>query len=570
METARRRGEDRRLIGEMLVERGLVSCAGLRTGLEEQRQSGGRLGYNLLRLGSVASAPFHLFLKDHLPALAPDLVEAIRGAPSIDLLPARLAYHYGMVPVRVEDGVLDLAVATADHPALLPAVEQLTGLRVEPIVCPPPLIAGALQRWYPGEIEPGVVFRAFGDHRFVISDARRGIRPLLPELVRPDAPSSDWLRAITAEAIRRGCRRILLEPHDDGARALMNGAAGDAATLAIPRGVYPGLARLIEGVSGMASRGRVVPRDGRVEFSAGDRRLAGSIRSLPGLRGGTFQIDLRVRRVRALGRDVRWARLPDLTADLDRMRRDHRGVLLIAGAGPDDLAAGADAVLDLLEDRLPVRASIGDWLPPRPGMRVIGTREPDEAVPIEAMIRRALEEEPDLLLLPVFERRREAGPILELALRQALIVPVLAADAFEAAEWVARSAHGDPRAAGAVVGIVASRLMERLCAECRHPFDPHDLLSPGPRHRSAGPGRYYVAQGCCSCRGSGLLDLEPVFEYIPGAIARSFQPMSDAAAMRDRCAQDGMTTLFHAGLQQAAAGAVDVREPLRLLLHDLS
>ena len=152
---------------------------------------------------------------------------------------------------------MELAVATADRPSLILAVEQLTGLRVEPIVCPPALIAASLQRWYPGEIEPGILYRAAGDNLFVISDRSRGIRPALPELLRADAASSDWLRAIGGEAMRRGSRRIRIEPHGGAARAALNGSGDGTEFIPIPRGAYPGIMQLLEGISGMAARGRV-------------------------------------------------------------------------------------------------------------------------------------------------------------------------------------------------------------------------------------------------------------------------------------------------------------------------
>lgn len=568
MEWVRKGGDNRRLLGDMLIERGLVSRSGLRSCLEEQRLRGGRLGYNLLKSGNVTPAAFHLFLRDHLSVIAPDLVESIRSTPAIDLIPARLAHHYGMLPIRVEDGVMDLAVATADRPALIPAVELLTGLRVEPIVCPPALIAASLQRWYPGEIEPGILFRAAGDNQFVISDRARGIRPALPELLRPDAAPSEWLRAIGGEAMRRGSRCIRIEPHGGGARAVLTGGESGAAFVPIPRGAYPGVMCLVEGISGMAARGRVVPREGRMALRADERHLIASVRAIPGINGGTSVLDLRHRRVRELGREVRWARLPELASALESVRRERRGMILVAGPGAEEQAAGAGAILDLLEEGLPSRAALGSWLPGRPEVRALEGIG-DDPVPLEVRVSRALEGQPDLLLLPEINLSEDPGPMLELANRQVLIAPLPVGDAFEAAEWLIRWTGGGARSTGSIAGILATRLLERLCDACRHPFDVHDLLSPGPRYRAAGPGRYFLTQGCASCRESGVIDLEPVFEFLPGPLARSFSLRVDAPSMRERCARDGMNTLFHAGLQQAAAGAVDVREPLRLLLHEL-
>jgi len=111
--------------------------------------------------------------------------------------------------------------------------------------------------------------------------------------------------------------------------------------------------------------------------------------------------------------------------------------------------------------------------------------------------------------------------------------------------------------------------MERLCVACRHPVDPFEFLLPAPGHRGAPSGAYGVAQGCASCRTSGLLLWEPIFEFLgplPGE--ELLLPDVPARALREDRARRGTETLFLAGLAKAAAGIVDAREPLRLLLHE--
>src|SRR5881409_802058 len=113
--------EDHRLLGDLLVEAGIATRKAVGSGLEEQRLRGGRLGYNLLKLGLAAPAAIHLFLKDNFETLAPELADTLRTSPAVDLIPGKLAHFYGMVPANIEDGVLALGLMTADLPALIPA-----------------------------------------------------------------------------------------------------------------------------------------------------------------------------------------------------------------------------------------------------------------------------------------------------------------------------------------------------------------------------------------------------------------------------------------------------------------
>ena len=80
---------------------------------------------------------------------------------------------------------------------------------------------------------------------------------------------------------------------------------------------------------------------------------------------------------------------------------------------------------------------------------------------------------------------------------------------------------------------------------------------------------YGVSQGCASCLTSGLLLWQPVFEFLSASPAEDlFMPEVPARVRREDRARRGMETLFLAGLKKAAAGIVDAREPLRLLLHE--
>jgi hypothetical protein len=255
-------GSDRRLLGDLLLEAGLVSRSGLETGLAEQRLRGGRLGYNLLRAGRVTPAAFYLFLQDHLPVLSADLVETMRSAPAADRLPARLVHHYQVAPVRVEAGVLHLAVANADLPGLFPALTELTGLRVDPLVCPPALIADCLARSWPAEVEPGVVHRPAGDSILVVSDRSRGLRPHRIETLPEDAPGSEWLRAMAAEAIQRGARRVRIEPEPAEMSVAFEEPLGDESRAGLPPGAYRHPSLLL-GLPRIAAR-PVAPREGRL------------------------------------------------------------------------------------------------------------------------------------------------------------------------------------------------------------------------------------------------------------------------------------------------------------------
>jgi len=547
MVPARRAREERRLLGELLLEAGIVTPEGLRVGLEAQRLSGGRLGCHLVRLGSVVPASLHLYLGEYLEALRPDLVRDVREGAAAGAIPARLAHHYGLVPVRASDGVLDLAVASPDALALKPAIEVLTGLKVEPIICPPALIAEGLDRFYPGEVEPGLVFRGAGDHVLVLADPVRGVSPEAPDRLAPGAPPSAWLRAILAEAVRCRSRRAEIMPRADRTEIFLAGREERALAHTLPRGPYAGIAALIEGLARIAARGRILPRDGRFTLLLGGKRVIVSVLALPGLQGYSYLLDLREETVVPRPPAEYASALPGFTEILDRMASERRGLIVLAGTDPPEITTGLDLLLALLGDRLPRRAVAAGWQSARwPGLAdsdhrpdLIATRWPADPMDLASLMGEARE--------------------------RVVVAAIDAVDAFDAVRKVARrGADAGPIAVSA--GVLAVRHLEALCQACRVGFDLADVLAGVPQPRALPGDEFWTSPGCAACRGSGALSLEAVSEFLPMEACPPPRPAGlRARRPGEERALQGRGAMLQASVRAAAEARIDVKEALRLL-----
>lgn len=543
----RRATEQRRLFGELLLEAGLVTPDGLRAGLEAQRLSGGRLGCHLVRLGSVLPASLHAYLGECLEMLRPDLVRDVQEGAAASALPARLAHHYGVLPVRAADGVLDLAVSSVDALALGPALGLLTGLAVEPIICPPAFIARSLERFYPGEVEPGVIFRSAGDHLMLLADSERGLDPVPPDRLPPGAPASAWLRAILADAIRRQARRVEIVPRGDTTDILLVGRGERTLGHSTPRGPYAGIAALIDGLARIAARGRILPRDGRFTLLLrGGRRVVVSVLALPGLLGHSYLLDLRDESVpsrRSADSEV----VPSgLAPVLDRMASEGRGLILLAGVDPTEHGAGLDLVLGLLGDRLQRRAVPARWW----DSRWNGASGPDD--------------QKDLIATRFPAGVQDRASLYALARERLVLAAIEAVDTSEAAAEVARPG-GATGPFPEPAGILAVRLLEALCLTCRLSFEFAEVLAAVGLSDMSHGDSFWTSPGCAACRGSGSVRLEPVGQFLPLLQAGAPRPSLRARPRGEAPLQDGRRGLFREAVRAAAEARIDVKEVLRLL-----
>ena len=545
---AARPAEERRLLGDLLLEAGLVDRAGLRRALEAQGLAGGRLGWHLLRLGTVLPAPFHAFLDLHLEAMRPDLLESVRAGAAASLIPAGLAHHYGMVPIReTGDGVLELAVAHADEPHLPAAVASLTGLKVEPVICPPSLIGEALARHYPEEVEPGVLYRSIGDNVLVLPSGSDDAEAERLGRLGTGARPADWLRAILAAARGMGARRIDLEPCATGIDlSFTTPADGRRPPLRLPSGAYAGLAALVEGLARIVARGRILPREGRFVVDRDGQRSVVSVLGVPGLAGRIYTLDRRDEIVVGPSAADLAATLPALRRTMDSLVDRGAGLLVLAVPGPGEWASAADVVLALLGDRVQRRAARGSWNAPVPA---------GHDWPVA-----------DLVVDATPWREGEGGRALAAAARQIVIATFDAPDAFVAGEAIARRLTGSGARADCLRGIFSVRHLEALCTSCRIPWEAPDLALPSLPASPFGP--LWTAAGCAACRGSGRFEVMRVGEFLPIEPGDLAPPPRPARRWREAQAGRGLPTLGVAAMRAALSGCVETREVLRILLHE--
>jgi len=122
---------------------------------------------------------------------------------------------------------------------------------------------------------------------------------------------------------------------------------------------------------------------------------------------------------------------------------------------------------------------------------------------------------------------------------------------------------------GSLLGILAQRLVRRLCKKCRAPVDdPAKYLEryEVPAPEDAREWTIYEPRGCNWCRQTGYRSRHGIFELLP-VDARFHEPIlrrASAAEIQTLAEQCGMKTLFRDGLRLVREGITDLREVLRV------
>ena len=554
----------RKRIGELLLESGIISADQLTEALAEQQRAGGRLCYNLIRLGHLKTDELVGFLRDQFGVAAVNLERYRIPEDVLRLIPADFARDRRVVPLHVLGSTLTVALIDPSREEDIAAVRELTGLEPEPVVCPEAALEAALARFYPANASGG---GGAGEGVLDLNEAGDA-RQTAPAGLSHEAGSPEaWLRRFILQAVRRRSREIHLEPSEEGLRSryrvagvLQSGEVAPPEQLGEIASCALALAGLPAPVPGAG------PRDGSFRIHARSRWLRATLSSFPTVFGE--RIVIRIVDESLLERDFQELGMSREVADeTQRLLGLRQGVILInapCGQGGhttfynllSHLRGKGERNIMTLESQ--VRFSIPGISQSRAG----GGAGMGFAAGLQSVLR----QDPDVIGLTDVPDR----PTIEMVFaagRRCLVVALCAlSDNHQALQWI-RDAGISAATQGLLLrGLLAQRLLHRICGACRAPIGEPVPLVEGLRDRRVEELVFHTGRGCEQCGGAGRAGRVAIFELL------SFRDsVRDRLLRGDPCqmlieeAQRlGMWSLREDGILKASQGLVDIREVLEV------
>ncbi|MEJ2203120.1 MAG: GspE/PulE family protein [Gemmatimonadota bacterium] len=449
-----------KVLGRLLAEAGVVSDQAVERALQEQHDTGQRLGRVLIEAGEVSEEAVARALAGQLglPFEEAPLVpqRMALGAVSRDLARSRR-----VVPLQL--GPRSVVVAMAD-PLDLAAVDDLqfqTGRRVEARVAAPSAVSEALDRSY--------------------VDRLGGLVEALPDELRhaPEVPDQDLVRATRSAPVVRLVDRILQAAIEDDAsdvhveetggdvrvRYRIDGVLRQAAE--IPAAARKALLSRLKVMAGMDIAVRRRAQDGRISMRHQNRGFTLRVSTLP-VNGGEKAV------VRILDQDAAPRSLGHLGLagrDLRRIRRmlgGGEGVLLAAGptgSGKSTTLFAALSELDLEHQNVVTLEDPVEYRLPGANQVQVDRRA---GLAFADALRAVLRQDPDVVMVGEIRDRETAEIAMAAAVTGHLVLSTI--HTTDAPGAVARLIHmGVPPflVAGGLTGVIAQRLVRRLCTACR-------------------------------------------------------------------------------------------------------
>jgi general secretion pathway protein E len=552
-------------LGELLVRLNRLSTRDLDQALVAQGEIGDLLGRVLVRLGLLTEADIARALSVQLRlklVSASDFPEAPLQVPGIetDYLLAHL-----VLPLAIEDGKLYVAMAVPQDEFTIKALRLATGLRVRPRVAVESELRAALEHLYapPEEDESeeghGLSDFAGGDSEFV-----EHLKDLASE-----APVIRFVNQIIARVIDLRASDIHLEPFEDGLHVryrvdgvLQEAEKADAALAAA-------VTSRIKLMAHLNIAERRLPQDGRIKNRVQGHELDLRVSTLPTVHGESVVM-------RVLDRANIQLQLEDMGFSPDTLQRYRalierpHGILLVTGptgsgktttlyASLAKLDAGSLKILTV-ED--PVEYQLA-------GVNQVQVQT-QIGMSFGNALRSILRQDPDIIMIGEMRDTETAQIAVQSALTGHLVLSTLHTNT--AAGAVTRLEDmGVERylITSSVNGVLAQRLVRRLCPHCRKPVAlATDVMQKTGLVRFMAPGvnTAYVASGCAACKHTGYLGRTSIHELfvMDAAAHEAILSGADATTLHNVARKGGMLTLYEDGLRKVVAGTSSLEEVLRV------
>ena len=308
-----------------------------------------------------------------------------------------------------------------------------------------------------------------------------------------------------------------------------------------------------------------LPQDGRISLRVAGRPVDVRVSTIP--TGHGERVVLRLLDKQAERLDLSKLGMDDATlAHMDRLIREPHGIVLVTGPTGSGKTTTLYAALSRLDASALNIMTVEDPIE----YDLDGISQTQINTRIEMSFARALRtilrQDPDVVMIGEIRDLETAQIAIQASLTGHLVFATLHTnDAVSAVTRLVDMGVEPFLLASSLIGVVAQRLVRRLCLECRKPFvpDPAQLHALG---FAVTDGNLYTAQACPACNRTGYRGRTGIYELmmIDDDLRRLIHDRVAEQVMREHASARGMSTLRNDGMRWAAQGVISLEEVVRV------
>ncbi len=456
-------------LGDILLREGLITQDQLKKALLEQKSSGMRLGYTLVKLGYIEETEVTKMLARQYRMPAVDLSRFEVDPKILKLLTGDIATKYTVLPLKREGRTLTIAIADPNNVTAIEDIKFITRCDVFPVVAGEYTLRNAIDRYYQqSDAQLQSLLKSVEAEDLELVEEAQDEDVKAQDLA-DDAPVVKLINGLLTDAVKRGASDIHIEPfeHEMRVRYRVDGALQEV--MKPPVKMRAALTSRVKIMAALNIAERRVPQDGRIKLKMGTRVVDFRVSTLPVLFGE--KIVLRILDKGNLTLDLsKFGFEPKAEQDLLRAILNPYGMVLVTGptgSGKTTTLYSALSRINTIDVNImtaedPVEYNLI-------GINQVLVRN-EVGMTFAAALKAFLRQDPNIIMVGEI-RDMETGSIaIKAALTGHLVLSTLHTN--DAPSTITRMVDMgiEPfNVASAVNLIVAQRLVRRICSNCKAP-----------------------------------------------------------------------------------------------------
>lgn len=552
-------------IGDMLVDAGVITQDDLQRGLELQKTSGRKLGETLVEEGIVDDEVLARLLAEQLGMEMIDIQSISIPEEVLNLVPQHMLRSKKMIPYAIDPNNMNVLLVAMADPMDFSAMDDIsiiTNLQVEPAIATQHSILLALDRLYGGSDVDEALEQYAKEREQKEVDVEE---ELLNEDIN-NSPIVVLVNEMIEKAVRQRASDIHIEPLERKVRIRyrIDGALYERASYSTA--ILPALIARIKIIGGMDISEKRKPQDGRITSVVDRMEYDIRVSILPTVYGE--KVVMRLTSKTALTRNKSQLGLKEgELKQFDHIMRNPHGIILVTGptgSGKSTTLYTALSELNTEEVNIitvedPVEANIN-------GINQVQVNNKADLT-FAAALRSILRQDPDIIMIGEIRDTETAGIAVQASITGHLVVSTLHTNSAAGSVTRLIDMGIEPYLiADSVVGIIAQRLVRRLCPDCKKPQEATEEEKEQLGVPAEQPLTIYKPCGCPKCDQTGYKGRIGVYEILEMSqkLKSIIVKGGGAEDIKEQALAEGMHTLHMSASEYVVEGITSYHEMMRV------
>ena len=557
----------RKKLGELLCEKQYISDAALERALTRQQQSDGRLGDILVALGYITQAQLNEALAHQAGISSAELEDISISSDILGMVPAELVSKYNILPLSRTNGQISLAMVDPFETRAIEDIRLVTGCSIRRYYGNPFEMEKAVLKFYGSnvarmldDLAPVEKVDAIDIEIGDISTAK------LHELAR-EPSLVNLVNLVLLEAIEARASDVHIEPFEKEVKIKYRVDGMLSEKSSSPKRLQAAITSRIKIMGNMNIAERFIPQDGHIEFAASTGKVDIRVSTVPTIFGESITM-------RILDRSAALISLEDLgmasntLAGFNQCLSKAHGIVLVTGPTGSGKTTTLYAALNKIYSPSLKIITIEDPVEYQLDGIIQMPVNPRRGLTFSRGLRHILRQDPNIIMVGEIRDKETADIAIRAALTGHLVLSTLHTN--DAAGAVTRLIDMGVEPfllASSLEGVLAQRLVRRICPSCKTTYNPEETLLRG-LDNSVTVDRdvqLYHGAGCDECNKTGMRGRVGMFEML-----RVTEPLRKLIASKPtteqiiNAAPPDHVCMRHDGIAKMLSGLTTPEEVLRV------